>query len=332
MNNNIIPGPNSKNWNISNYKKYWLWIVLSLIIIGISLFLVIPKFFFVYHSSNTTIRTLQPQWLEYNPIIRNMTLQMNESEIYHTTYDLQNFSTRRYPSLENNRASQYLYNRLVNISGLEVEYQGGSFQNVIATMPGSENSSNRIFIVGAHYDSISDNRDYAPGATDNGCGAAIVLELARVMSQHRFNHTIKFALWNAEETNPRGSKDYGIHAAENSMTIPLYFNYDSSCYDPENQYVLDIMFDKESEKISELITQYNSLYDINFNLTHNVHDCTSDQSSFRLVGYPTIMTHSQSHGPAHTQDDTIDKISPVYAKKNAQLGMSVLANIAEVQV
>jgi hypothetical protein len=43
------------------------------------------------------------------------------------------------------------------------------------------------------------------------------------------------------------------------------------------------------------------------------------------------MTHSQSHGPAHSQNDTVDKISLIYAKKNAQLGMSILANIAEVQ-
>ena len=331
MDKSIIPQPNSKNGNSSIFKKYWLWIILCLIIIGIALFLVIPKFLYVYHTPHTTIRTAQQQWLEYNPIIKNMTLQINASEIYHTTYDLQNFSTRRYPSPENTRVSNYLYTRLVNISGLEVEYQGGGFQNVIATLPGSDNSSNMIFIVGAHYDSISDNQDYAPGATDNGCGTAIVLELARVMSQHRFNHTIKFAFWNAEEINPKGSQDFVIQSAGNSMNIPLYFNYDSSCYDPENQYILDIMFNNESEEISDLITHYNSLYDINFTLTHKVHNCTSDHSSFQRVGYPAIMTHSQSHGPAHTRNDTIDTISPIYAKKNAQLGVSVLTNIAEIK-
>jgi Zn-dependent M28 family amino/carboxypeptidase len=51
----------------------------------------------------------------------------------------------------------------------------------------------------AHYDSVSSDPARAPGATDNTCGVAIVVELARVMSQHQFNHTIAFALWNSEE-------------------------------------------------------------------------------------------------------------------------------------
>jgi len=260
-----------------------------------------------------------------------MISQINESEIYHTTYELQQFPTRKFSSPDNRQASEYLYGRLVTISGLDVEYQDTGFQNIIATIPGKENSSTMTFIVGSHYDSISDDEDYAPGAIDNGCGTAIVLELARVMSQHGYNHTIKFAFWNGEEVNAKGSRDFVHHARENSMNIPLYFNYDSSCYDPENQYVLDIMFDKESEKVSELLTSYNSLYNINFNLTYNVHTCGSDHQSFRREGYPAVMTHSQSHGPSHTLNDTIDVISPVYAKKNAQLGMSVLATIAEVQ-
>jgi len=63
------------------------------------------------------------------------------------------------------------------------------------------------------------------------------------------------------------------------------------------------------------MTRYNSLYGINFNLTYNRHDCTGDQSSFRDGGYPVIMTHSQSHGPAHTPFDSIDKVSRGMRKK-----------------
>ena len=43
------------------------------------------------------------------------------------------------------------------------------------------------------------------------------------------------------------------------------------------------------------------------------------------------MTHAESHGPAGTPDDTVDKVSTLYAKKNGQLGMSLLAGLAEVQ-
>jgi hypothetical protein len=319
-----------KNLNISKYKKYLPLIVLLCIIVGIALSLVVPRFVWI-PPAQTKVSSIPSEWLEYDPHIDAMISQVDESEIYQTTYDLQNFSTRVYPSLGNRQAASYIYNRLENIPGLETEYHGGSYQNIIATLPGTNTSSDKVFIVGAHYDSISSDPDQAPGATDNGCGVAIVLELARIMSQYEFNNTIKFAFWNAEETSPRGSSDYVSNAAGNSMNIPLYFNYDSSGYDPDGQYVLDIMYDEESAPIAELLNHYNSLYDINFKLTYNVHTCGSDHASFRKYGYPAIMTHSQSHGPAHTPNDTIDAMSPEFAKKNAQLGMSVLARLLEIQ-
>jgi len=326
------PVPKQNNWNFSSYKKYWLWIVFFFIIIGLVFFLVIPRDSCIYRPPRSTISSIPQSWLEFDPVLGNMISQINESEIYHTTYDLQNFSTRKYPSPGNTQTANYLYNRLVNIPGLEVEYQSDTYKNVIASLRGNDNTSDRVFIVGAHYDSTSSDPEIAPGATDNGCGDAIVLELARVMSKYRYNHTIKFAFWNAEEIDSEGSRDYAKYAAENSLNIPLYFNYDSSCYDPDNQYVLDIMFNEESKPIAELLTEYNSLYDINFNLTSNVHNCAGDHLSFRQCGYPTIITHSQSHATqVHTKNDTIDLISPNFAKKNAQIGMLFLSRTAEVQ-
>jgi len=320
-----------RNLNISDYRKYWLLIVLLCIIFGIALSWVVPGFFWI-HPAHAQISTIPPQWLEYDPRIDTMISQVDESKIYQTTYDLQNFSTRVNPSPGNRQAASYLYHRLENIPGLETEYQGGTYQNIIATLPGRNTSSDKVFIVGAHYDTTSSDPDHAPGSTDNGCGVAIVLELARIMSQYKFNNTIKFALWNSEETGRQGSSDYATYAAQNSLNIPLYFNFDSSCYDPDNQYVLDIMYDEESAPIAEVLTEYNSLYNINFTLTYNVHNCNSDYTSFRKFGYPTIMTHSQSHGSqAHTPNDTIDMMSPEFARKNAQLGMSVVARLLEIQ-
>ncbi len=271
------------------------------------------------------------QGLTYDPLIATMISQIDESEIYQTTYDLQNFTTRAYPSSGNTQAATYLYNRLTSIPGLQTEYQGTK-NNVIATLPGKNTSSDVIFIVGAHYDSTSSVLALAPGATDNGCGVAIVLELARIMSQYEFNNTIKFALWNGEETGHVGSEEFVTNAAANSLNIPLYFNYDSSTYDPNNRYVLDIMYNDESASFAELLTKYNSLYHINFNLTYNVHTCGSDHSCFWAYGYPAIMTHAQTHAPeAHSPNDTINLVSLNYAKKNGQLGMSILAELAEIQ-
>src|SRR5690606_8020326 len=141
----------------------------------------------------------------------------------------------------------YLYGELSNITGLTVEYHGGDYRNIIATLAGVDSS--RTYIVGAHYDSEhSVDLSFAPGATDNGGGVAIVLELARVMSRYTFDHTVVFALWNAEEggTDIMGSTAYVRDAKSDGLDIALYFNYDSTCYDPHDRLVLDVMFDQRS--------------------------------------------------------------------------------------
>lgn len=82
--------------------------------------------------------------------------------------------------------------------------------NVLATLPGSQpQSADRIYIVSGHYDSIcSDGSDFtcdAPGADDDASGVAAVLELARVMSKHKFDATIVFMAVAGEEQGLLGS-------------------------------------------------------------------------------------------------------------------------------
>jgi hypothetical protein len=80
-----------------------------------------------------------------------------------------------------------------------------------------------------------------------------------------------------------------------------------------------------------MMTQCNSLYGIDFTLTYNVHTCDADYKPFWSHGYAAVQTHQESHGYYHTPQDTIDKVSTAYALKNSQLGMAVLAQVAEVQ-
>jgi hypothetical protein len=297
----------------------------------------------------------------WNPTIAEIIGKMNETRIYNSIDRLQSIPTRRYGTEGSLEAASYLCDELSDIPGLRVEYDSGSIlKNIIATLPGIDNSSEGIVMVGAHYDSEGEcpgladtcraldcHDSYcieaamgecsapsdtcrAPGATDNACGVAIVLELARIMSQYQFNHTIAFALWSGEEDGI-GSRQYVNSMAHNSVNIPLYFNFDSACYDPEDRFILDVMYNNQSIWAKEMITQDNTLYGINFTLTYNVHTCGSDHKPFWGNYYPAVMTHSQTHGPAHSESDTIDKVSSKYALKNGQLGMIVLAQVAEIQ-
>lgn len=69
-----------------------------------------------------------------------------------------------------------------------------------ATHPGE------MYIVGAHMDGIG----WGEAANDNGSGTALVMELARVLSSPdvQTERSIRFVLWNSEETGLSGARAY----------------------------------------------------------------------------------------------------------------------------
>jgi hypothetical protein len=63
-----------------------------------------------------------------------------------------------------------------------------------------------MYLIGAHMD----GHGWGEAANDNGSGTALVMELARIFSMPdvRTERTIRFALWNNEETGLNGARAY----------------------------------------------------------------------------------------------------------------------------
>jgi carboxypeptidase Q len=83
--------------------------------------------------------------------------------------------------------------------------------NVVAELPGSDPAlSSQLVMLGAHYDSWQSGT----GATDNGCGSAVVMETMRLLAKLSAEQgkaprrTIRAALWSGEEEGLLGSKAY----------------------------------------------------------------------------------------------------------------------------
>jgi aminopeptidase YwaD len=79
------------------------------------------------------------------------------------------------------------------------EYQ----PNVIAELTGTM-SKNRVFEIGAHYDT----KPNTPGADDNASGLAGLLEIARAMAGIKCRRTIRFCFFGMEETTRGGSRSH----------------------------------------------------------------------------------------------------------------------------
>ncbi len=81
----------------------------------------------------------------------------------------------------------------------------GERQEVYCTKVGTTHPD-EMYIVGGHMDGIG----WGQAANDDGSGAALVMELARVLSAPdvKTDRSIRFVLWNNEETGLNGSRAY----------------------------------------------------------------------------------------------------------------------------
>jgi hypothetical protein len=83
--------------------------------------------------------------------------------------------------------------------------QGGPREEVYCTKIGSVHPD-EMYIVGAHMD----GHGWGEAANDDGSGTALVMELARILSAPnvRTERSIRFVLWNNEETGLNGAWAY----------------------------------------------------------------------------------------------------------------------------
>jgi hypothetical protein len=85
-----------------------------------------------------------------------------------------------------------------------VTHEGATFPNVVGVHEGTT-CPERVFVVGAHYDSVA----ATPGADDNASGVAGMLEIARALTDTSLPATVWFASFTMEENGLVG----GVHMA-----------------------------------------------------------------------------------------------------------------------
>jgi hypothetical protein len=279
-----------------------------------------------------------PEPLDVDPTtLQEIINKVTEQDVEKYITDLQNFGTRYVYTTQCNLSAQYIFDEFSNYSALSVEsdyfwYNGYLVRNIIATLPGLNESNDKVYVVGGHYDSYSqtDPWNNAPGADDDASGTAVALEAAKILSQYRFDATIIFAAWTAEEVGLVGSAHWVKNAEEKGMEIGAYLNFDMIGYDPDNKMGLDIGYNDDSIWISDEMELINTDYSIGLNITTGQGGSRSDHASFWAWGYPAVeCIESEFNTPYyHTVNDTVDKLNMEFDKKVTQLGIATLAKLA----
>lgn len=101
--------------------------------------------------------------------------------------------------------------------------------NVLAIQRGTTDP-NRVIIISGHIDSrVTDVMNFtadAPGANDDASGVAAVLEAARVLSKHRFDATLVYAVLSGEEQGLLGGKILADYAKAQGWVVEANLNND----------------------------------------------------------------------------------------------------------
>jgi hypothetical protein len=231
----------------------------------------------------------------------------------------------------NDLAADYISERL-NQYGVNVTNQVYSAEgrNVIASQTGMTHPDS-IVIVCAHYDAVA-----AYCADDNASGTAAVLEVARILSNYKFDLTIVYALWDEEEIGILGSKYYAEQAVENQQKIAGVINLEMLGYDGNSDNIFDIHTnnDTHSLKLKDSIITIISKY--NLTLAPNVinpGNTESDHSSFWNEGYGAIAYGESFWGGDpnpnfHTANDRIDLFNLTYFEELSKLSVGITSTIA----
>lgn len=103
-------------------------------------------------------------------------------------------------------------------------------RNIIGVLPGADTSNHEVIVIEGHMDSrcdgVCDTTCTAEGVEDNASGTALVMELARVMSQMTFNNTIVFMVTTGEEQGLFGAAAMARYCFDENIPVKAVLNND----------------------------------------------------------------------------------------------------------
>jgi hypothetical protein len=226
--------------------------------------------------------------------------------------------------------------------------------NVVATMTGST-FPQRILVLGAHFDCSASRMGWsiwdsqwetipAPGADDNATGVAILLEVARILTDPASGfdnaYTLKFVAFASEESGPAhsgghgGSTHFAAAAKARGEDIVGMFSIDMIGYNPQHSY-LAIVADSRSQWLgSNVVAARDELgIDLLTNSAPFPSATYSDHASFWNQGYSAILlienappwensTYYSANPYYHTSSDTLETLNMELVRRAAQLTLA----------
>ncbi len=293
--------------------------------------------YYKYPNNNQYMMVQNDETLEpINDFIIDVIEQMNETMYLGYLENITAFGPRVTGTSACHEAGDYIYDEFVGMD-LEVRYHNWSYggysdRNIEATLFGINETSDAIYIICGHYDTVAN----CPGADDDASGVATVLSAANILCQYDFNHTIRFVAFSGEEQWMLGSHEYAREAYENGDNIIAVLNVDMIGFAITSNHGSKIKVYKNdaSKWISDFtINISQEYYDYILLDVISLGEAPSDQYYFWEYGYDGLFYHEYEFNYYyHTPQDTIENMNITYGTKCSKLILATLTKLLEFTI
>jgi len=316
-------------------------------------------------------QTSEPRQLKsINPTVRKIVDSVSQDRIAEILKKFETFGTRNTMSDQTSptkgigAARQWIFDQFKSYSPrLQVRFdsyqvpKGGritrdvELANVVAVLPGTTEPE-RSFIIGGHYDSLNLARPDpanpqadlpAPGVDDDGTGTATTMELARIMSQYEFKHTIVFISFVAEEQGLIGATNYAQKAHKENQLIDGVLNNDiigtavagNGRSDTHSIHVFSPEpMDSPSRQLARYIKEIGERYvpEMSVDLMYRADRFGrgGDHTPFNREGFAAVRftTANENFSHQHSIQDNFENVSVPYCTRVAKINAAALASLA----
>ena len=204
-----------------------------------------------------------------------------------------------------------------------VQVRGGTCQNVIAVLPGRDESQ-RV-VIGAHLDHIGTRRGKVNnGADDNASGSACVLALAKKLTGTTPPVTIEFHWYTGEEQGLLGSRHYTKRPIGDISEYKLMLNFDMVGRRPPRS-----LSGGDSFPFDRILQTLYDKYDFAEDITRTRDTGDSDHSSWWKAGVPAVILHTGLHRDYHQPTDDTNKINFIGMLEVCKYGLDLVDGVGK---
>jgi Peptidase family M28 len=289
-------------------------------------------------SGTVAFQTVAPQRRPPQPWVQELVSDVSRATYELVLTHLVSYPTRHSRSPEFAAAAQWARDELVRLgyaARLDTITISGSAPylslNVVADRAGSGAAPRNLLVLTAHLDSINlagGPAAPAPGADDNGSGAAGLLESARVLAGQPAAHDLRLVLFGGEEEGLYGSRQYvAALPAVDRARITAVINMDM--IGTRNTAARTVLLEGAAisqsliDALAGAAATYSSLA-----VQTSLHPFNSDHVPFITAGLPAVLTiegTDDANDHIHTDGDVLAYIDYDLALDIVRMNVATIA-------